>query len=305
MRFVLLGVLATLVAAGAAAADPRPSSYTLPGNTVFPEGVAFQPATGNFFVSSTGDGTIFRAHVSEPTASVFLAGGGDGRMVAVGLEVDGSRLYAADGGPLLGGRCRVYVYDTGTRALLVRLATEPLNCFLNDVATTKTGDAFVTDSFRPVLWRIPANLGSIERWLDLTKTPFQYQDGFNANGIVATDDGTFLVVSQSNARKLFRIDLQTRQVLQITTDEPVGGDGLVLQGRTLYAVENNQIVKVELSDDLTSGIVVSRTSDSSFNSPTTNAIARGRMLVVNSQFGARFSGQPPVLPFTVSSIAIP
>src|SRR5918992_581011 len=115
---LILTLLGTLALAGAAAGDPRPSSYTLPGDAVFPEGVAFQPSTGFFYVSATGDGTIFRGHVSEPAAAEFLAGGEDGRTTAIGLEVDDTRLYVAGG-----TTGRVWVYDTETEALLAAFST--------------------------------------------------------------------------------------------------------------------------------------------------------------------------------------
>ena len=136
---------------------------------------------------------------------------------------------------------------------------------MNDVAAVKTGDAFVPDSFRPILWRIPAGesetSAALEPWLSYAGTPIQYTpapDDFEVNGIAASDDGRYLVVVQANT-----------------------------------------------AGDFTSGRVVSQTSGPSFDSPTTNAIARGRMLVVNSQFDRLFSGQPAILSFAVSSIRLP
>jgi sugar lactone lactonase YvrE len=298
MRIAALVAFASLVLATAAGAEPRPSAYVLPGPAVFPEGVAFQPSTGAFFVSSTTDGTIFRGHVSEPVAEVFLPGGEGGRTTAVGLEIDDMRLYVA-GGPT----GRIFVYDTETKATLGTFETGA-GGFLNDVATTKSGDAFVTDSFRPTLWRVSADLSTVEPWLDFTGTPVVYGPGFNLNGIVATPDGKYLIVSKSNTSQLFRIDLATKEIVEIETDEPTGGDGLQLQGHRLYAIVGGGILEVRLSGDYSSGTVVSRTIDPSFRSPTTNAIARGRMLVVNSQFAQRPTGTQ-VLPFTVSSVAIP
>lgn len=298
MRIAALVALASLVLATAAGAEPRPEAYVLPGPAVFPEGVAFQPSTGAFFVSSTTDGTIFRGHVSEPVAEVFLPGGQGGRTTAIGLEVDDTRLWVA-GGPT----GRIFVYDTATGATLGTFETGG-GGFLNDVATTRSRDAFVTDSFRPILWRVSAGLTTVEPWLDFTGTPVVYGPGFNLNGIVATPDGKYLIVSKSNTAQLFRIDLATKEVVEIATDEPTGGDGLQLQGHSLYAIAGGAIVEVRLSGDYSSGEVVSRTTDPSFRSPTTNAIARGRMLVVNSQFAQRPTGTQ-VLPFTVSSVAIP
>ena len=303
-RVTALLALCSLVLAAAAGAEPRPSSYALEEGGAFPEGVAFQPSTGYFFVSATSNGAIFRGHVSEATASVFL-GPTPTRTTAIGLEVDGNRLHVAGG-----NTGRIFVYDTETKAELARFETCPAqpcspNAFLNDVATTKSGDAFVTDSFRPILWRVSADLTTVEPWLNFAGTPAAYTPGFNLNGIVATPDGKYLIVSKSNTRQLFRIDLATKEVVEIVTDKPTGGDGLQLQGETLYAIVSGGILKVELSDDFSTGTVISHTVDDSFKSPTTNAIARGRMLVVNSQFAARNAGVPPELPFTVSSVPIP
>jgi Cu-Zn family superoxide dismutase len=297
MRATALIALCSLVLAAAAGAEPRPTTYVLPGNPIFPEGVAFQQSTGNYFVSSTADGTIFRGHVSEQNASVFLPGTAT-RTTAIGLEVDGDRLYIA-GGPT----GRIFVNSIGTGAQLASFETGT-GGFLNDIATAKSGDAFVTDSQRPILWRVSADLSTVEPWLNFTGTPAAYTPGFNLNGIVATPDGKYLIVSKSNTNELFRIDLATKEVVEIVTDAPTGGDGLQLQGHTLYAVDDGGILEVQLSGDYTSGDVIGLTVDPSFRSPTTNAIARGRMLVVNSQFAARPT-MTQVLPFTVSSVAIP
>jgi hypothetical protein len=39
--------------------------YVLPGEQVFPEGVAYQSDTGDFYVGSTTDGTVFRGNVER------------------------------------------------------------------------------------------------------------------------------------------------------------------------------------------------------------------------------------------------
>lgn len=53
------------------------------------------------------------------------------------------------------------------------------------------------------------------------------------------------------------------------------------------------------------GEVLARTTDPSFAFPTTLTDARGRLLVVNSQFNRRGPGLSPTLPFTVSVIKRP
>lgn len=290
------------------AQGPVRSSYVLPGEAVFPEGIAYQQSTGQFYVSSTSNGAIFRGELDEAVAPVFLPGGQDGRTVAAGLKVDDQgRLFIATG-PL----GKVYIYDTATGALIAALSNGlPSNAtFVNDIAITKDGTAYATDSVAPYLYRVAQNDAGqfeLERFIDFTGTALQYQPGFNVNGIVASQNGKYLIVVQSNTGKLFRIEIATKEVTPIDLGGATvtAGDGILLRGRSLYVVRNSRglISKVQLTGDLSSGTIVSETTDPSFIFPTTIAEARGRLLVVNSQFNNR--GGTPVLPFTVSTIKTP
>jgi sugar lactone lactonase YvrE len=303
---IALAALGSL-ALGAAAA-PRPSRYILPGDTVFPEGIAFQQGTHNFYVSSNQDGTIFRGDTRREMTTIFLPGGSDGRTTATGMKVDDEgRLFIA--GASSG---KIFVYDTATGALLGQFYDGKTMTFLNDIAITGTGDAYVTDSLDPTLYKVSIDgqgHPQFEAWLDFTGTPFVYQPGFNANGIVASPDGKYLVIVQSNTGKLFRVDIATKEVTEVNLGGATvtNGDGLLLQGRTLYVVQNAQgvITEVQLTGDLSGGRVVSSSGDPSLRFPTTVAKADGRLLVVNSQFDKRGPGLHPELPFTVSSIRTP
>jgi sugar lactone lactonase YvrE len=320
-KHLMLALMALVLGVGlcapapASAAPPsdddeprRPDRYILPGDAVFPEGIAFQESTGNFYVSSTTDGTIFRGHLKEETAEVFLPGGTHGRTTAVGLKVDHEgRLFIAGG-----GTGRIFIYDTATGKRIARFANRASPTFVNDVALTHDGAAYFTDSLSPFLYKVSTDEEgefSFERWLDFTGTPLVYQTGFNVNGIVATHNGKYLIVVQSNTGKLFRITIATKKVVEIDLGGATltNGDGLVLRSRALYVVRNalGVIAKVRLSDEFTEGRVVSETTDPSFAFPTTAAVARDRLLVVNSQFNRRGPPPTPVLPFTVSSVRIP
>jgi sugar lactone lactonase YvrE len=283
-------------------------TYALPGDRVFPEGIAVDRGEGRFYVSSTTDGTIVRGPIRGRSAGVFLPGGADGRTTAVGLKADRGRLFVAGG-----ATGTIWVYDLRTRALVRRFETGT-GGFLNDVAIAPNGDAYVTDSQRPFVFRVRADeLGAGAPGTTVALTPFltypNFQAGaFNANGIVAVDRRT-LVYVQSVTGRLFRVDLRTQsvQAIDLGGATVTAGDGLVLGGRTLYVVRNSAgvIAKVRLSVDVRSGRVVSETTDPTFRYPTTAAEARGRLLVVNAQFDKRTAGQPPELPFTVSSIRRP
>jgi sugar lactone lactonase YvrE len=283
--------------------------YVLPGEQVFPEGVAYQSDTGDFYVGSTTDGTVFRGNVEggPKEAEVFLEPESDGRTTAIGMEVgEDGRLFIAGG-----DTGRIFVYDTESTDQIRRLDTSDAGAtFLNDVAVTPDGDAYVTDSLRPVLFRVPSTVdgvGEVEPWLNFEETPAEYEEGFNFNGIDATEDGRYLVAVQSNTGELFRIDIESKQVVEINLggETLTNGDGLLLDGRTVYVVRNEQelIVPVKLSREFTSGKVGEPFTDPSFAFPTTIAKTDGRLLVVNSQFDKQ-EGEAE-LPFTVSSVEVP
>ena len=74
----------------------------------------------------------------------------------------------------------------------------------------------------------------------------------------------------------------------------VNGDGLVLIGRTLYAVEGgkNQITEIRLSNDLREGRVVDALTSPAFDVPTTAAQFGRSLFAVNAKFNT------PPLPTT-------
>lgn len=121
--------------------------------------------------------------------------------------------------------------------------------------------------------------------------------------------GRYLFTVQSNTGQLFRVDTRTREVAEVDLggESLPNGDGLFVRGATVYAVQNalGVIAEVRLGGvgaPAPSGRVVARTGDASFAFPTTLGEARGRLLVVNSQFNRR--GGQPVLPFTVSVVKL-
>ena len=306
-----LGLL--LVACGSDGDETGASSddavWSLPGEEVFPEGVATDPAGGSFYVGSTRDGAVYRGDVDAPgTMEVFLEPGADGRTTVTGLEVDDAgRLFVA-------GRDsnRFFVYDTSDGGLLAAF-TPPRaeRTLLNDVAVTSDA-AYITDSFRPVLFRVPLDggeVGELEPWLDLDDTVVGYEAGFNLNGIVASDDGSTLLTVQYNTGDLFRIDTASGGVGQVDLGGAAlpGGDGLVLDGSVLHVVlgGRSEVVTLQLDDELGSGEVVARTADDAWRAPTTIAAAGDLLLLVNSQLNMAGADGRPTLPFTVTAVTTP
>ncbi len=288
-------------------------SFELPGDEVFPEGIGVNKTNGDVFVGSTTDGTIYRGSLTTATNNdpiplePFLAGGEDGRTAATGIKVDGEgRLWVAgrDTG-------RAFVYDATTGELIQALETPAADrTLINDLTFTPDA-AFITDSFRPVIWRVERSAEQVgtemEPWLDLTDTiiPTNAETGFGLNGISASDDGSVLLTVHFDTGRLFRIDIADQEVTEVDLGEDLltTGDGLLLDGQDLLVVRENPggVYPVRLNADLTAGSVGEPFGEDLLL-PTTVAEYNSEALVVNSQLDDQES---PTLPFTVTRIPLP
>ncbi|HLM36780.1 MAG TPA: hypothetical protein VK287_03230 [Gaiellaceae bacterium] len=265
-----------------------------------PEGVASTNHGRVFFVGATGDGTIYRGTIDNPTVSEFIVGG-SGKS-AIGLEVARGKLYVAGG--MTG---KVFVYELGTKGLIGTFDTGA-GGFLNDLVVTRRGDVFVTDSFRPMLWRITAaqvRAGSGAPTGIPVEPEIHYTAGqFNLNGIEARKGGKQLIVVQSNEGKLFRIDLRSgsangRAIRQIAAVPLVGGDGLLLDHGRLIVVQGSPAALkfLKLKGDATRADLRATRTDPTLRGPSTVDRAKNLYLVVNADFATSTK------PFTVSGLA--
>ncbi|KQR45743.1 superoxide dismutase family protein [Acidovorax sp. Leaf160] len=279
------------------------------GANVFPEGIAIDPASGVAYVGSSTEGHIYRVAPGAAQAELFQSGGSPGRQAAYGMEIDRQgRLWVAGG-----TTDTVALVDLKTAAT-VQVVEGPKDghAFLNDLAMAGPF-LYVTDSFRPVLWRIDTRQGPsarLERWLDLRTTPVRYKPNeINWNGIVASPDGRWLLAVQQSTGELWRIHTETRAVTPVRLEggDLQHGDGLLLVGATdLYVVRNaaHELVRVTLATGWDSGRVVQRLHDPRLKYPTTAALAGSAMWVVNGQTDKQ-KAPPPLLPFDVLRIGLP
>jgi sugar lactone lactonase YvrE len=274
----MVTALVALTASGAlvpVAIAQAPTRINLP-NGWQPEGIA---ANGSqLYVGSIPTGAVYTIN-SRTGRGRVLVRGRDGR-AAIGVKVGGGRLWVA-GGPT--GRGFVYSSRTGRPVRAFRLTTSQ-DTFVNDVVLTNQG-AYFTDSRRAALYVVPRNLGA-PRVLNLPDIPLR--SGNNLNGIVATPDGNTLIVVQTNAGLLWRIDANTGRAAQINLNGATlpNGDGLLLSGSTLYVVQNrlNRIAVVSLQADLSSGRITRTIASRQFDVPTTIARVGSRLYAANARF---------------------
>ncbi|MGY2093156.1 hypothetical protein [Nocardia gipuzkoensis] len=196
--------------------------------------MAFHEPSGEFFVGSTRNGTVFRGRTRATHAETWLSGGTDGHTSTSGLITDNrARLYVG-GGPT----GRLWIYDIESGSLRTTLRTTP-GGFLHDIAVAHDGIAYATDSLANIVYRITDTGGQwrIEPWLDLTDTPAPRIEGHNLNGILV--DGQLLLAVHTMTGTLYRVHRESKEVIEVDLGNTrvFGGDGLALSGDRLYVVQ--------------------------------------------------------------------
>jgi hypothetical protein len=282
-------VASILVGALSAASPNFPTRIDFPpnpnnGTPWAAEGIFGQGNT--FWAGDTTNGAVLKGDVRTGESSILVSAAAQGAKAAFGLFVDRwNRLWVAGGGAPNANERHAFVYDADTGALIkdITLATTtgcpgppvPGNCFgiANDLTVTKDA-AYITNTNNAanpganVLWKVP--LGKNGEIGTPTTIPFPV---FGANGIEATPNGKTLIVAGFSTGQYFKVDTETNAVQEIQITEngaPASlprGDGLILQGHTLYSALNlpnaalfgtrcGEVAEVSLNHDMTQGEVV-------------------------------------------------
>ncbi|MEU8783438.1 superoxide dismutase [Streptomyces sp. NPDC048637] len=290
------------------------TAYDLPGARVYPEGITADPRTGDIYVGSYATGAVYKATPGHRTAQVFLPSGTDGRTTANGVKADrAGRLWVID------STTGVAVYGLHDRKLIARFdVTGSARSFVNDLAIARDGSAYLTDSYRGVLYRVtPRQLtraaahggrAELTTAYDLTRgIPDAPAGGVALNGIVADPSGRYLLTVDMTAGTLYRVGLASGAVRQVALHggDALHGDGLDLRGDTLWVVHNltHTISRWKVGGDGASAHMERRIADRALQLPTTLIHSRGQTLVVRSQFdkgGPIGPGTPQ--PFTVAEV---
>jgi sugar lactone lactonase YvrE len=277
--------LLILALAAPAAASGPPGPIVLPGAGSAEGIVAGRGAT--FFAGDLFGGDIFRGNFRRGTAKLFIDAP-EGRM-AVGMALDPARRLLFVAGGFTG---QAYVYDTRTKATVATYQfADPQTSVINDVTVTKRG-AWFTDSKHATLYFVPMSPAGVStqfKTLALSGPAADTSGDFNLNGIRATARGKTLIVAHSANGRLLTVDPSTGASATIAGVSVPSVDGIVLRGRRLWAVQNNnRVTRVRLGRRLRSGVVERVIRSDGFQVPST-ATRYGRWLaVVNAKFDTGF-----------------
>ena len=310
INIVLLSLLAfSTTACTQSQVRETPDTVTFKSSTLYPEGVEWDAANKRFLVTSIRKGEIGSVK-DDGTYWVFAS---DPRMVSsVGIELDPERdrmlVCNADAGAgeksskaTTGKLAALAVFRLSTGKLIeyVDLARDLDGAhFCNDIAIASNGDAYITDSFSPIIYKVDT---SYKATVLLNDKAFSGKS-FNLNGIVIKDN--YLLVAKMNSGQVFKIPLDNPAAFsEVSIKEKFdGADGLVWapDGSLILIANNNAHVGIPASAALNS--VVRLSSDDNWKSAkvlgkaptgdvfaTTGTVRDGQVYVVHAMLHVLFN----------------
>jgi sugar lactone lactonase YvrE len=317
------GGLALLLAACANDKDiatlgpPAQVNFTQAG--LYPEGTQYDDAGGRFLVSSQTAGRIGQVK-DDGTYSQFADDAQLISTIGLRLDVPRNRLLVAVSDPgyntarttsaTLRKLAAVAIFNaSGAKTGYVPLGTlrpsYPAH-FANDIAVDAAGNAYVTDSFAPIIYKIDTQ-GTASVFLENSALAAS-SGSFGLNGIVAHPDG-YLIVAKSDEGALIKVPLSNPAgFTKVNTTGLVltGDDGLQLtDNNTLLVVCNaqGQVYRLTSADGFAT---VNRTGSFATGSvyPTTLARRNGTdSYVLYSYLNALQTNQnPPASQFSLTKV---
>ena len=262
------------------------------GAHVFPAVIPLPPGFGPEGIAGGNGSTFYVGSLVGPTLGQILMGdfrtGELSELVAptgrpaAGMKVDSrSNLLFVSGGQ--SGRGTVYDASSGREVMFYQFQP-PATSGINDVILTRDA-AYFTTSQIPFLYRVALGpQGKPSEHFDVIPLPanFGVTGGcsgpppvppIKSNGIVADPNGTHLILVHTSEGQLYRLDTSSYTVVPIDLGggDVCSGDGLLLDGKTLYVVQNfrNKIAVVELAPDHFSGTITRYITEPFASNPAT------------------------------------
>ena len=204
----------------AAAPEPGPDLIVFRQTNLQPEGIEYDARRGRFVVGSRTEGTI---HTVDDSGTIEVLVANPGLSSTLGMQIDDDRLLVA--GALGANRIGLGIYDLQSGATLhvVDLgdAAGGGNHLANDVAVDHDGNAYVTDTLSPVIYRVTPD-GEASRFAEDVRFTL-------LNGIEFHPDG-YLLVARLTGPRLLRVpvDMPT-EVAEVATSLSATADGMLLR----------------------------------------------------------------------------
>ncbi len=274
---------------------------------LYPEGIEWDEKRQRFLVSSAADGSITAVY---DDATLTTVDSGDGLTSTLGTVIDEQRDrllvtvadFAAVDDPNRPGEAKLAIFDlaSGRRTHLVDLGGLLPNArhLANDVTVDPEGNAYVTDSFTPVIYKVtPDGRPSVM----VTEPRLGSPKGLGLNGI-AFDPRGYLLAAVAGAEKLFRVPMdQPTKLTEVRLSEPISIDGITRQsdGNIVVAAPFTPAVMwLSSHDDWQTARVVASAPVAATDSTTNTAIRDGNVYAINAHF-AQMRAPNPVQSFEI------
>jgi len=283
-------------------------AFTIPEKGLVPEGVAYDPKTKSFFLSSIRKREVYRIDASGK-AAVFVAARQGGLRSAAGIAVDPrsrSLWVASEAMPHMEGHVKdeplqsaVFEFDADTGKFRRELKAPALEkpAAFDDVSVGADGRLWVNDGFNGRIFTLAPGGSALEVFLETGE--FR-----GTQGIAPAPDGKSIYVSDYSG--LYRIDVATKRITRLDVPQNAalnGVDGLVLSGGSLYAVQNglvpNRVLRVDLGGDgvTVTGAKILEMNNPAFDEPTLAVAVDGFLYVNAASQGGKFQNEKkPITP---------
>lgn len=284
-----------------------PERVDLTQSGLFPEGIEYDQKRGKFLVSSLTAGTIGLVD-DEGNYEPFIE---DERFRStVGIELDQKRkrllvpITQTDGSY---GAVGAYDQRSGDPIFYVELneLTPGHPVFANDIAVDKYGNAYVTNSYNGVIYKVDRSGEASLFFVDEDFIP--PAGGFGFNGIVYHPDGYLIVgYTAQNALYKFPLDDPSNYSMVMLDTELQGPDGLYLsRNKKELVVVNNaggsdagRVLILESEDDWMSAEEDERFATGAVF-PTTVVQRGGEYYVLYAHLNELFSGNADYADFAI------
>jgi hypothetical protein len=291
-------ILFCLLVAGCAAPIPsEPTAriaFTAPDT--YPEGIAFDSLANVYYVSSARLGTIGKVTPQGSYSELYsesslkstygLKLSPDGRLYACAGDANYSKFTSPDTRKKM---ARVLIINPASGAKTGDIDLSglvPGEHFPNDMAFDAAGNAYITDSFANVIYKVTRD-GKASVFAD---SPLFKTKGVGLNGIVCHKAG-YLLACSSGTGAIYKISLNDpQQVSRVAASQFfVNADGLLLTGdKTLVLVQNggsDKIYELKSNDNWASAqLHASTLAADRFTYPATATSANGKVWIMNANF---------------------
>lgn len=284
-----------------AAKMASPDVVSFDSLALYPEGVEYDAKGQRFLVTSMRYGTVGEVRDDGSYREIIK---NENFKSAVGIRIDSDRdrLLVCNSDPGVsihtsketqGKMAGLGVFQLSTGNLIKYIDLSALSSdggghFCNDIGLDGEGNAYISDSFSNIIYRVDANNNAS---IFLANDRFK-GEGFNLNGVVIKDD--YLLIDKYNEGVLFKVPLnEPEKFTQVSISETYpGSDGLLWAADgSLIMIANantNKMLKLTSVDNWASATVVN-SIDTGPTFTTTGVLRDGEIYALDAQLGVLFN----------------